>query len=177
MKALSLWQPGATLIAVGAKSIETRSWQTAYRGPIAIHAAAKYTAALRHLAVTDPYHQYLLGHFPLPFGAIVAVANLCFVCPTEGVAFAPDMPPHEEQFGDYSPGRFAWLLRDVKPLRVAMPCRGRQGLFNVTGICRVCGCWDLCGCEEGCAWLAPDLCTACIAHATDKELNAFDRKH
>jgi len=41
MKAISLWQPWASLIAVGAKTFETRSWNTKYRGPIAIHAAAK----------------------------------------------------------------------------------------------------------------------------------------
>ena len=38
MKALSLRQPWATLVAIGAKQIETRSWSTAYRGTIAIHA-------------------------------------------------------------------------------------------------------------------------------------------
>jgi hypothetical protein len=40
MKALTLWQPWATLIANGTKTIETRSWSTSYRGPLAIHAAA-----------------------------------------------------------------------------------------------------------------------------------------
>ena len=41
MKAITIWQPWASLIAVGAKGFETRSWKTSYRGPIAIHAAAK----------------------------------------------------------------------------------------------------------------------------------------
>lgn len=39
MRALSLWQPWATFIADGWKKVETRSWTTPYRGPIAIHAA------------------------------------------------------------------------------------------------------------------------------------------
>ena len=38
MKALTIRQPYASLIATGAKTIETRSWSTQYRGPIAIHA-------------------------------------------------------------------------------------------------------------------------------------------
>ena len=38
MKALTLYQPWATLVAIGAKKIETRSWSTPYRGPLAIHA-------------------------------------------------------------------------------------------------------------------------------------------
>lgn len=35
---LTLHQPWATLIALGAKTVETRGWPTKYRGPIAIHA-------------------------------------------------------------------------------------------------------------------------------------------
>ena len=40
MKVLTLTQPWATLVAIGAKRIETRSWATKYRGPLLIHAAA-----------------------------------------------------------------------------------------------------------------------------------------
>lgn len=40
MKAITIWQPWASLIACGVKQYETRSWPTKYRGPIAIHAAA-----------------------------------------------------------------------------------------------------------------------------------------
>lgn len=39
-KALTIRQPHASLIAVGAKWIETRSWTTAYIGPLIIHAGA-----------------------------------------------------------------------------------------------------------------------------------------
>ena len=39
MKVITLTQPWATLVAIGAKRIETRSWPTRYRGPLAIHAA------------------------------------------------------------------------------------------------------------------------------------------
>lgn len=41
MKAITIWQPWASLWACGAKQFETRPWATSYRGPIAIHAAAK----------------------------------------------------------------------------------------------------------------------------------------
>lgn len=40
MKVLTIWQPCASLLACGAKGLETRPWATSYRGPIAIHAAA-----------------------------------------------------------------------------------------------------------------------------------------
>lgn len=39
MKTFSLMQPWAMLVALGAKRLETRSWQTHYRGPLAIHAS------------------------------------------------------------------------------------------------------------------------------------------
>ncbi len=41
MKALTLYQPWATLVALGAKRIETRSWTTKYRGPLAIHVSKR----------------------------------------------------------------------------------------------------------------------------------------
>jgi hypothetical protein len=40
MKAITIWQPFASLRACGAKEFETRGWATPYRGQIAIHAAA-----------------------------------------------------------------------------------------------------------------------------------------
>lgn len=90
MKAITLWQPWASLVACGAKKFETRSWATSYRGEIAIHAAARkcetkdipafavYTMiqALRpitnKLAKTTMYLPLEL----LPRGAIIATAEL-----------------------------------------------------------------------------------------------------
>ena len=40
IKLISLWEPWATLMAIGAKRIETRSWRTPYRGWLAIQAGA-----------------------------------------------------------------------------------------------------------------------------------------
>src|SRR3954451_22243677 len=45
--ALTLTQPWATLVAIGAKQIETRSWGTSYRGWLAIHAAKGYPDAAK----------------------------------------------------------------------------------------------------------------------------------
>lgn len=60
MKALSLWQPWASLIAVGHKTIETRSWTTSYRGPLAITATKR--APLYAERVGDIYC-YPLGDY------------------------------------------------------------------------------------------------------------------
>lgn len=43
MKAITVQQPWAQLIAVGAKAFETRAWKTNYSGPLAIHAGATRT--------------------------------------------------------------------------------------------------------------------------------------
>lgn len=43
MKALSIKQPWASLIAHGIKDIENRTWKTNFRGRIYIHASAKVT--------------------------------------------------------------------------------------------------------------------------------------
>lgn len=37
LKVISLWEPWSTLLAIKAKRIETRGWDTDYRGPVAIH--------------------------------------------------------------------------------------------------------------------------------------------
>lgn len=43
LKAITLLQPWASLVAMGAKTIETRPYATQYRGPLAIHAAKTAT--------------------------------------------------------------------------------------------------------------------------------------
>ena len=46
MKALSIKQPWASLIANGIKNIENRTWKTNFRGRIYIHASAKHSGDL-----------------------------------------------------------------------------------------------------------------------------------
>lgn len=41
MKTITLHQPWASLVALGVKTIETRSWPTKHRGPLAIHAGKR----------------------------------------------------------------------------------------------------------------------------------------
>lgn len=80
MKCISLWQPWATLMAIGAKRIETRSWPTRHRGPLAIHAAKKWTRELSELCATEHFSDALsppqMGTHDLPFGKIIAVVDL-----------------------------------------------------------------------------------------------------
>ena len=76
MKAITILQPYASLIVAGAKQYETRSWDTPYRGIIAIHAGKnkpfEYGGELRDKTWG------ILGKRmeELPKGSIIAVADL-----------------------------------------------------------------------------------------------------
>src|SRR6266567_3747703 len=59
--ALTLTQPFATLVAGGAKHLETRSWSTSYRGPLAIHAAKGFPADAEALCEVSPFREALLA--------------------------------------------------------------------------------------------------------------------
>ncbi|HET8777953.1 MAG TPA: hypothetical protein VFN76_09870 [Candidatus Limnocylindria bacterium] len=77
MKALSLTQPWASLVAIGAKTIETRNWTTAHRGPVAIHAAKGFPEGARYICHDEPFGSTLrsagiLRMGDLPLGAIIA---------------------------------------------------------------------------------------------------------
>lgn len=55
MRAITLMQPWASLIALGAKRYETRSWKTHYRGPLAIHSSRDFSKASRALCHCEPF--------------------------------------------------------------------------------------------------------------------------
>lgn len=125
MKALSLWQPWASAIVIGAKCIETRHWSTYYRGPLLIHAAKRKTAVADEIEDLE----LKLDIQTLPFGALVAVARLD-ACKQAKVV-AGSLTDREFSLGNYSEGRFAWMLSDIRPFSEPIPYRGAQGIFNV----------------------------------------------
>jgi activating signal cointegrator 1 len=138
MKVISLHQPWATLIAIGAKRIETRSWNTSYRGPLAIHASKEIPKYAREFAMYDEECRAALDaagytHYSmLPKGAIVAVCNLAQVLPTFKVRELPAdwWNPSEKHFGNYEAGRHGFLLVDVQRLIDPIPARGSLGLWD-----------------------------------------------
>lgn len=228
MKALSLHQPWASLVALGVKTIETRSWSTSYRGPLAIHAAKRtpeYGLEVGRWTVCPSYPRgdelVLIGsntghvlqvktdredprlrHYvscscgwtgprrdpiplveferdkgrhlrdtdrqrSLPLGAVVATCELVDVVPiydanhkldlawehhvaetvSSGELWLWEGPSDTEApstgrpswlhrdiadqrpYGDFTPGRFAWLLGDIVPLDPPVPAKGHQGLW------------------------------------------------
>lgn len=139
--ALTLTQPYATLVAFGAKRIETRSWGTSYRGSLAIHAAKSFPPGTRAECFAEPFSTHLarLGILSqvneLPLGCVVAVADLvdCFQMSIAFVAGDPRLTDQERSFGYYSPGRYAWLLDNITPLSEPVPARGSLGLWTWEG--------------------------------------------
>ena len=130
IKALSLHQPWATLIATGAKRIETRAWQTPHRGLLAIHATRDLSREAAALCGTSPFREALLaaglaGPDDLPRGCVLAIVRVTGCTPIE----APPAEP-EATFGDYSPGRFAWQLDDIGALPEPLAARGAQGVWS-----------------------------------------------
>lgn len=173
---VTLWQPWASLIALGVKTIETRSWRppAKYVGQtIGIH-AAKRQVRLHDTpeGMIGPFRVYRDGpgepqymidgrqnvQYPidLPLGAVVCTARLVACLPmadghTDWTSQRPCLTVesslwvHEHigqissstdvsaqrPYGDFAPGRWAWMLDEITPLPEPVPAVGRQGFFTV----------------------------------------------
>ncbi len=127
IKAISFWQPWASLIAAGVKHHETRHWATAHRGQLAIHAAKRLDVA----GAPEKLCQRIFGlewMSILPRGGVVAIGDLTSCIDAEQAAkFASS---DDLQAGNFAPGRFAWRIENVRALAEPIPVLGRQGLFN-----------------------------------------------
>lgn len=160
MKALTVWQPWASLLAQGEKKYETRGWPTKYRGPIAIHAAARDPLKLPMTPGLEQYalHNDTIGSWlSLPTGAILAIGELVNVwhivyhpgtdvdvakhidIGAESLStdkHAPDfgdyfVPTEKElALGDWTPGRYAWEIKITELLEHPVAIKGKQGLWN-----------------------------------------------
>ena len=156
MKAKTLWQPWASLIAYGYKTVETRG----YAPPaeligqrIAIHAAkrpmvhAEWSEGV-YRAIEEIGVAELNDGDGFPYGAVVATAVLQCAHWVVAVSHAPvavhinmgrgDCIHYEEwrllvpadPYGDFSSRRWLWFLEDVKRVDPPAPATGRQGWWS-----------------------------------------------
>lgn len=148
MKAVTLHQPHASAVEIGLKPIETRGWRTHYRGPLAIHASQSanpaYIAMLRAALPADQAAfvdaGYGIGGKPslikLPQSSIIAIVDLIDCVPVEEIeARYPVLfvkAPTVRYWGDYRPGRFCWVLNNIRRLATPIKARGNQGLWDWT---------------------------------------------
>jgi len=115
MRALSVKQPWASMIASGIKSIETRTKPTRYRGDILIVSSLK----------ADTFARHLQGRYRVeyPLGMALCVANL--------IACDPMKPEdYERAKCDYYLDLYSWKLDDIRPIN-PFPVKGMLGLYDV----------------------------------------------
>ena len=140
VKALTMTNPWGTLVALGAKQIETRSWPTPHRGPLAIHIARTLPPEALVCCDEPRFRQALeaggycwqpdaRGQNPwgLPLGQVVAVVWLDTV-----EQISPGFPVEEPErtFGTYRPGRFAWRFSSMYRLVAPLSARGSLGVWE-----------------------------------------------
>jgi activating signal cointegrator 1 len=141
MKAITIWQPYATLIMLGLKEFETRSWSTNYRGPLVIHAAKRWdddraydcqrVAELLHECTFSPSQldedQRRLMYMPTSdtLGGALGVVDLtdCQQMDEGGSYF-------ENEVGSFGPGRFGWKCERPRIFETPIAAQGKQGLWT-----------------------------------------------
>lgn len=134
MKALSLTQPWATLIAIGVKRFETRGWNTDYRGPLLIHASKAFPSWAIKICFQERFRLALLAAGiedlnDLPLGAIIAKTSIDGVIGPMTKDLHPAITVRESEFGDYSPRRYAFRLGAVEKT-VLVSCAGSLSLWT-----------------------------------------------
>ncbi len=130
MKVLSLLQPWASLVVLGHKKIETRSWTTAYRGPLLIHASLGKSGKL--FAGFPEIRPHIPAFLALPFGAIIGEVWLEEVIRFEGGAddFLQAITLEEKAFGDFSAGRYGFVFKNAVAFEEPIPAKGKLGLWE-----------------------------------------------
>lgn len=132
-KAISLWQPWASLCVLGLKQYETRHWATPYRGELVIHAAKRWTEAERIALMYFEEEFSIDALAPLwsdkrLFGAALGVVTLTAIYRTE--LLAPKISGQERDMGNYEAGRYAWRLENPRLFPEPIPYRGQQGMWE-----------------------------------------------
>lgn len=124
VKAITVCQPYAELIARGEKRVENRTWAPTYRGPVAIHAGKS----------RDWLETYSPLPEPMAFGAVVAIANLVAVVHIRALDRWLRQPGHEASFGwlrehEHFTGPYGFVLADVRRIG-PIPARGMLDLWS-----------------------------------------------
>jgi len=133
MKALTLTEPWATLVMLGEKRVETRSWACDYRGPLAIH-SAKRCPKKEFAALVSQERFYralrLNGQYAYPElnrGHVLCITNVLRCVRTEEAV--KELSEKEIEFGNYGPGRWAFFLGPVERIK-PVPATGHLMLWD-----------------------------------------------
>jgi activating signal cointegrator 1 len=128
IKCISLWQIWASAMARNLKKNETRGWPTAYRGPLAIHAAKKkfkpeeygedWVEEIGALGLLDG----------IVYGCVLCIIDLKHCRPSGREK--PFLSHVEEILGNYEGRRYVWVTDNLRVLPEPIPLQGHQGLFD-----------------------------------------------
>jgi hypothetical protein len=120
---------------MGLKTIETRSWATRHRGMILIHASLGKSGSI--FASQKPFQRHITNFDALPFGAIIGAVIISDIIPVTDTGLAENtlaqLTMEEKAFGDYSVGRYAWLLNDAVMFERPIPARGMLNVWEYKG--------------------------------------------
>ena len=147
MKAITLYDPWASLVELKQKKYETRDWPTKYRGPLAIHSAKSKHPWHLDFAWDEPFYTALRERHEgsgvwFALGHILAICNLTdcqmvvSLTEEEGkpvratLANGLTITGNELSFGDYTPGRYAWKLENTHRLIKPILAKGHQRIWN-----------------------------------------------
>lgn len=132
MKAITIYQPWASLIALGEKEYETRGWAVRWTGELAIHAGKRrdqeVEADFNLLEVRTAFARHgIFSIDQLPFGAVICITHHNGCIPVESI------PPRRRRFGNYAPGRYGWEETNVRVFDTPIPAIGQQGVWDWRG--------------------------------------------
>lgn len=134
MRALTIWQPWAQLAIIGAKRVETRGHRTSVRGRIWIHAAkSDHSGILLHIPAKELAYFQDAGVTSIPeppLGVIIGSAVLADCVPIEQLYGSRYDTKRERAFGDWSPGRYGWVIKDPLQFSRPLPAKGAQGFWK-----------------------------------------------
>ena len=131
MKALSIHQPWAWLIAAGYKDVENRTWCTNHRGRVYIHTGKGVDdedfPALRRVAqegglLLPEDDEFLRA---LPRGAIIGEVHITACRPIDSLNCEPTRP------SPWALGPWCWSMAWPSLYDEPVPWKGSLGLFEV----------------------------------------------
>lgn len=127
MKALSIQQPWAYCITHGTKRVENRTWSSAYRGPLLIHAGKRYQTGMEALIHADSPEVDIEGMLHSPRGAIVGI---CRMVDCIGLHADQSRLPRDQRIWS-DPYQYKFLLAEVRAFDEPIPWKGALGFFDV----------------------------------------------
>jgi hypothetical protein len=138
VKAVTVYNPWALLIALQKKRHETRGFKPASmkKGDyLAIHAGRHFTKEERDYCFREPFRSVLRQHGieyitadTMPCGVMLCLTRLVAVWRAEDIR--DTLSPAERAFGNYGNKRYAWELEVIHVFEKPIPVSGQQGIWN-----------------------------------------------